>query len=114
MLFSFREPVLRWTDTSHWTHLALGDVPGLAVRLAEDEVPTARGGSRERSLGQIEFPLQLPMQPCGLGVDIDDEQTVRRDADVGGRTLCPPAIDLIGIGGAIMEPMLRTGDFVAG
>ncbi len=57
--------------------------------------------------------IKVIVEPGGLYIDIENEQTIRRDADVRRRLLRLPAINLIEISGGILVLMRRLRHLVA-
>ena len=84
---------------------ALRVPPGAACRLPEHVAPASRRRQREGRAGQFTEPLRLVLQPLRFDVDVEDQQPLRGDANVRGRLLGPPALDLHRIGRGVLEPV---------
>jgi hypothetical protein len=61
---------------------------------------------RHRPRRQLEQPLGIIAWPAiAVAIDVDDQEPLGRDADVGAGVLRPPPFDLLGIDGRVVEAM---------
>jgi len=77
-------------------------------------VAAAARRQRHRPRRQLQQPVRVVAGPAvAVAIDVDDHEPRGRNADVGAGVLRPPALDLLGIDGRIVEAMFGERRFTA-